>query len=77
MSHHKFNPEHLALTRREFLSRCGMGMGALSLGALLSESLSSPAQAASTYTNPLAALALLLEQLSGLPRRADCPGDPV
>ena len=55
MSHHKFNPEHLALTRREFLSRCGMGMGALSLGALLSESLSSPAQAASTYTNPLAA----------------------
>src|SRR5581483_9366967 len=23
MSHHSFNPEHLALTRREFLGRCG------------------------------------------------------
>lgn len=36
MSHHAFNPEHLALTRREFLNRCGMGVGALGLGALLS-----------------------------------------
>ena len=35
MGHHKFNPEYLALTRREFLNRCGMGMGALSLGSLL------------------------------------------
>ena len=34
MSHHGFNPEHLALTRREFLSRCGMGMGALGLAGL-------------------------------------------
>ena len=33
--HHDFNVEHLALTRREFLQRCGMGMGALGLGALL------------------------------------------
>ena len=55
MSHHKFNPEHLALTRREFLSRCGMGMGALSLGALLQNSLSPAAQAAGSYVNPLAA----------------------
>ncbi|MEW6161056.1 MAG: twin-arginine translocation signal domain-containing protein, partial [Verrucomicrobiota bacterium] len=33
MQHHKLNPEHLALTRREFLSRCGMGMGALGLAS--------------------------------------------
>lgn len=37
MSHHPFNPEHLALTRREFLNRCGMGMGALGLGALMTQ----------------------------------------
>jgi hypothetical protein len=54
MSHHKFNPEHLALTRREFLNRCGMGMGALSLGALLKDALVPSAQASSAYANPLA-----------------------
>src|SRR5687767_11668695 len=53
MSHHKLNPEHLALTRREFLSRCGMGMGALSLGSMLCEALSPSVQAAN-YVNPLA-----------------------
>ncbi|HEX7860275.1 MAG TPA: DUF1501 domain-containing protein [Verrucomicrobiae bacterium] len=53
MSHHKFNPEHLALTRREFLSRCGMGMGALSLGALLQDSLGPSARASNAYVNPL------------------------
>jgi hypothetical protein len=37
MSHHPFNPEHLALTRREFLHRCGMGMGALGLGTLFGQ----------------------------------------
>jgi hypothetical protein len=36
MSHHPFNPEHLALTRRVFLHRCGMGMGALGLAQILS-----------------------------------------
>ena len=34
MGHHGPNFEHLALTRREFLSRCGMGMGAVSLAGL-------------------------------------------
>src|SRR5688572_27511646 len=53
MSHHKLNPEHLALTRREFLSRCGMGMGALSLGTMLRDALSPSVQAAN-YVNPLA-----------------------
>src|SRR5262245_43004018 len=53
MSHHQFNPEHLTLTRREFLSRCGMGMGALGLGALLRDALV-PAAYGSTYVNPLA-----------------------
>ena len=31
MQNHRADPEHLALTRREFLCRCGMGMGALGL----------------------------------------------
>jgi Protein of unknown function (DUF1501) len=35
MSHHPSSPEHLALARREFLSRCGMGMGSLGLAAML------------------------------------------
>ena len=35
MSHHAPNPEHLFLTRRDFLQRCGMGMGALALGGVL------------------------------------------
>jgi hypothetical protein len=50
--HHSFNPEHLALTRRDFLHRCGMGMGALGLGALLGR----PGVAAASeggFTNPL------------------------
>ena len=31
MANHRLRLEHLALTRREFLCRCGLGMGALSL----------------------------------------------
>ena len=54
MSHHTFNPEHLALTRREFLNRCGMGMGALCLGSLLRDALGPTAEAATSYINPLA-----------------------
>ena len=46
MNHHSFNPEHLALTRREFLNRCGMGMGALGLTGLLGTSLTNSADAA-------------------------------
>ena len=36
-------------TRREFLTRCGMGMGSLALGSLLSEQ----AQASGSPLNPL------------------------
>lgn len=43
---HQPNPEHLALTRRELLQRCGMGYGALALGSILSN-------AATASTNPL------------------------
>ena len=32
---HQFHPEHLALTRRELLQRCGMGFGALALSNLV------------------------------------------
>src|SRR5688572_618648 len=54
MRHHAPNPEHLALTRREFLSRCGMGMGALGLGSLLgSLGLPGAAMGDDGFTNPL------------------------
>ena len=35
---HTFQPEQLALTRRELLQRCGMGFGALALGNLIGNS---------------------------------------
>jgi hypothetical protein len=53
MSHHSFNPEHLALTRREFLNRCGMGMGALGLTGLLTD-IGAPKASASEMISPLA-----------------------
>ena len=55
MSHHAPNSEHLALTRREFLSRCGMGMGSLGLASLLGSVGVVPRAAADTggFTNPL------------------------
>jgi hypothetical protein len=53
--HHKVDPEHLALTRREFLCRCGMGMGAVSLSALFGGfSFLNSAQATEGLTSPLA-----------------------
>jgi hypothetical protein len=53
VSHHRTNLEHLALTRRELLNRCGTGMGALALGGLMAElGLAGPAEAATI--NPLA-----------------------
>nr|MCU0875244.1 DUF1501 domain-containing protein [Pirellulaceae bacterium] len=48
---HDFRCEHLALTRRELLARCGMGLGSLALGPLLS----GESQAGSIGVNPLAA----------------------
>src|SRR5579871_5124692 len=55
MNHHAPNPEHLALTRRDFLRRCGMGMGALGLAGLLGNlGFSNLASAAESYSSPLA-----------------------
>jgi hypothetical protein len=55
MQHHAPNPEHLALTRREFLSRCGMGMGALGLTSLLANvGFTNSAGANEGLTSPLA-----------------------
>ena len=51
MSHHPSDPTHLALTRREFLHRCGMGMGALGLATVLGGPLG--ARAEGDFTNPL------------------------
>ena len=52
MSHHTPNREHLALTRRQFLDRCGMGMGSLGLASLLGSL--DPLRAEETgFTNPL------------------------
>jgi len=54
MSHHDFQPEHLALTRREFLHRCGMGMGSLGLATLLgSLGGSNQALGEGVMTNPM------------------------
>jgi hypothetical protein len=51
---HAPNPEHLALTRRQFLCRCGMGMGSLGLTNLFgSLGFVSQAQASETYSSPL------------------------
>src|ERR1700755_3188530 len=46
---HTFHPQHLALTRRELLQRCGMGFGALALGNLITGAQSATAAS----TNPL------------------------
>ncbi len=51
---HAPNPEHLALTRRQFLCRCGMGMGTLGLASLFgSLGFISQAQAGESYVSPL------------------------
>ena len=55
MNYHSLNPEHLALTRRQFLCRCGMGMGALSLASLFSNlGFLNSAGAAESFISPLA-----------------------
>jgi hypothetical protein len=46
--------EHLLLTRRELLSRCGMGFGAIGLTALLQDCGFVPRAEAATSLNPLA-----------------------
>ena len=52
--HHKPELKDLFLTRRGFLSRCGMGMGAVSLAALFGEtSLLVPGARAAANVNPL------------------------
>ena len=55
MQHHKPQLDDAFLTRREFLSRCGMGMGALSLATLFggAEAISSTARAEGGYMSPL------------------------
>jgi hypothetical protein len=42
MGHHPLPLDHLFLTRREFLSRCGMGMGMLGLAGLLHPTAAEP-----------------------------------
>lgn len=37
MDSHRLQPENHFFTRREFLNRCGMGMGAMGMGGLLSQ----------------------------------------
>jgi len=55
MKHHAPDPEHLALTRREFLCRCGMGMGALSLASLFGNlGFLNSVGAAEAFNSPLA-----------------------
>src|SRR5881394_1131694 len=55
MFHHKPRLEDAFLTRRDFLRRCGMGMGALGLGTLTAQSgLLAPVVRAEAAINPLA-----------------------
>src|SRR5437773_7602490 len=53
MSNHKQPLDHLLLTRRELLCRCGMGLGTVGLTALLQNS-GFPARAAAAANLPLA-----------------------
>jgi hypothetical protein len=54
MEYHKTDPQNLALTRREFLCRCGMGMGALSMASVLNAAgFLAPAANAQSYVSPL------------------------
>jgi hypothetical protein len=51
---HKADLQNLALTRREFLCRCGMGMGALSMASILGASgFMTPSARAENYISPL------------------------
>ena len=53
--HHKPSLEDRFLTRRDFLCRCGMGMGAVSLGGLCGGlGFAGPARANEGFINPLA-----------------------
>jgi hypothetical protein len=54
MAHHAPNLEHLALTRREFLCRCGMGMGGVTLASLFGSLGVLNSAQADGFTNPLA-----------------------
>ena len=54
MSHHAPSLDHLALTRRQFLQQCGMGMGTLGLATVLgSLGGSDTARADTAFQNPL------------------------
>src|SRR5687767_10987636 len=54
MSHHRPNPFDSLLSRRQLLTRCGMGMGALALGTLLSDvGYGAGIAGANTNINPL------------------------
>jgi len=54
MDYHKPRLEDAFRTRRDFLSKCGMGMGALSLSSLLARAVSSESGAGMDLTEPLA-----------------------
>src|SRR5437762_12454240 len=54
MSHHQPRLQDAFLTRRDFLCKCGMGMGALGFASLMAQTgLLSPAARAGEVINPL------------------------
>src|SRR5687767_3372207 len=53
MGHHRSRLEDAVFTRREFLCRCGMGMGTLGFAALLQETTGSTGVSLSQSINPL------------------------
>lgn len=54
MNHHPVNLSDAFLTRREFLCRCGMGLGSLALANLMAQTGFLPAAQAAESVNPLA-----------------------
>src|SRR6266478_7634294 len=48
LCNHRMRPEEVLCSRRQFLARCGMGLGALGLASLLSEDATAAAGAGAT-----------------------------
>ena len=64
MNHHAFDPEEVALTRRDFLQRTGMGFGAAGLASLLG-----PPQVLGAETNALNPMAVRQPHFPGTAKR--------
>jgi len=69
MQHHQPNPRDLFLTRRQLLTRCGMGMGALALGGMLTQMGFAAAPVAGGGNSAATPLAARAPQFAGKAKR--------